>query len=574
MGSTLEKLLNRLVVTIIRTPLYVLSIPVFYLSAWLVAVFFPPVCAWVAIQQARENKEPGHKIEFFVDFLFPSIAIPIVAIGLAAPLRAILLAVLSFFPEGIGGFNSLHDILYEPFIPVFGDLFPYWLDVYWGILGLLTILLIALYDSMRRNHLVRQIEILPTAKVRSVAIGLAELKGKAVPLKGKSAQAPIMRAWTESTEDGETTKTHIDPFYLDDGTGRILVDPRGVSIKAEGELFDIGLHQAILKQFTQIRGRPEMRLMPGNTVYLTGNVQINESRADDEGDEIVVKPRKPSWLSPNFYDLFFISNTSEEAALDGFRKSVKWGWGKVLIGMVLAGWLSIFALTNVMQFESSRLDSAPEYFRFVSTPTTLEREISVSKLGEHPTIYFVDLLNEGDSAKTDAIMTQFRLLHLESLALPILKDQAMDIDHPGFGIANKWLSRLGKSPQGHLGFEFFDDSYMNEAEAVVLRLLTQFQNNRLFVSYRAYVGEEREKERNYIRGREVVIELASKEIGTKNAATFDADIGLNTADGIEAFRFLYPGEYKLDVYLKTYYLSDIYDRGPRRRSRMKIRLEE
>ena len=51
------------------------------------------------------------------------------------------------------------------------------------------------------NRLTRQIEISPTAKIRSVAVGLAELNGKAVPLKVRSASAPNMRSRVESTHD-------------------------------------------------------------------------------------------------------------------------------------------------------------------------------------------------------------------------------------------------------------------------------------------------------------------------------------------------------------------------------------
>ncbi len=112
-----------------------------------------------------------------------------------------------------------------------------------------------------------------------MAIRLAELKGKAVPLKGKPADEPIMRVWLESTGDGYSTRDKVDPFYLDDGTGRILVDPSGASINAEGGTFGIALHQAILKQFTQRKSFPESRLMPGDTVHLVGSVQVNRNRA-------------------------------------------------------------------------------------------------------------------------------------------------------------------------------------------------------------------------------------------------------------------------------------------------------
>jgi len=82
-------------------------------------------------------------------------------------------------------------------------------------------------------------------------------------------------AGAESTGDGYTMRDKKDLFYLDDGTGRILVDPSGATINAERGTFGIALHLAILKQFTKKKSFPESRLMPGDTVHLVGSVQVN-----------------------------------------------------------------------------------------------------------------------------------------------------------------------------------------------------------------------------------------------------------------------------------------------------------
>jgi hypothetical protein len=570
----LKKQLGNLAAITIVVPLGVVFLPLFYMMAWMLTLILPLVCVSVVVKEARGNGTLGFHSEFLANFLLAALVLPLAIMAFAAPLRALLLATLSFFPAQIAKFNDVHGFIYNAFIPIFGDLFPYWLDVYWGVLSLLTIFLIALCDSIRRNRLVRQIEVLPTAKIRSVAVGLAELKGKAVPLPGRSKSAPIIRSWLESTDGGVTARTHVDPFYLDDGTGRILVDPSGASIKSEREFFAINLHQAILRPFPRETGFPEERLMPGDTVYLVGSVQINRHRAEGNNDEIVVKPCKSSWLSMQFYDLFFLSNISEEALLDGMRKSIRRGWRNVLIGMAFGAWLAAFALTNIMQLEASRIDSAPEYLRLISAPTTLEREIEVWKLGEHPTLYFVDMLKEGDHKKTDAIMKQFRKLRLESLALPILREQAVNIDHRGFGIANYWLARMNELAPGVLGFEFYSDRYIRDTEAVVLRMLTRYYDNRLFISYRAHVGKKRKKKGDSIRSRKVVIDIINNESSKKHTASFDAEFGANDADDIEAFQYLPPGEYELDVYLETAYRSGFYNRGSRRGSPTDILLEE
>ncbi|TFH51348.1 MAG: hypothetical protein E4H01_00625 [Lysobacterales bacterium] len=570
----MKKILGTLAATLIAVPLGAVLLPLFYMMAWLLVLVLPVAIICAVIQEAKGNGTLGLRKEFVGNILFALLVVPLAIMAFAAPLRVLLLAPLSFFPEQIAKFNEMHGFIYEPFIPLFGDLFPYWFDMYWGVLSLLTMFLIALCDSIRRNRLTRQVEVLPTSRIRSVAVGLAELKGKAVPLDGRSRNDPIMRSWIESIDDGMTARPSIERFYLDDGSGRILVDATGVSIQSERNFFGINLHQAILKPFAMKTGLPAERLMPGDSVVLIGNVQINRDRAGFQKDEVVVKPRKSTWHSMEFYDLFFISNISEEALLGGLRKSVKRGWRNVLLGMAFGGWLAAFALTNIMQLESSRIDAAPDYLRLVSAPTTLEREISVGELGEHPTLYFVDMLKEGDHKKTEAIMRQFRALRLESLALPILKEQAMNIDDSGFGIANHWLTRLGRSLPRQSGFEFFSSHYINDSEAVVLRLSTKYFDNRLFVSYRTHVGKNRKIDGDYIRSRKVVIDLTDKKSGEKYTASFDAAFGANNADDVEASEYLSPGAYELDVYLATNYRSGLYSDGSRRKSPTDILLEE
>jgi len=574
MAQTLKKFLGKLAAIVVLVPMGIAFLPLIYGMAWMLVLCLPPICAIAIIHDAKENNQLDDYKNIFGKLFLAVVVLPVAIVAFTAPLRAVMLAALSFYPKAMALFDEFHALIYDLFTPVFGKLFPYWLDFYWGILSLATIFLIAFFDSIRRSRLTRQIEVLPTAKIRSVAIGLAELKGKAVPMKGQSKDAPIMRSWVASTENGVTSKNRSDPFYLDDGTARMLIDPTGVSINAETDMFGIALHQAILRSFKMKGGSWESRLMPGDTVYVVGNVQINQDKASYENDEVIVKPRKSSLLSLNFYDLFFISTISEEALLEGFRKSVKRGWRNVLIGMICGAWLSLFALTNIIQLESFNVDAAPEYYRLIATPTTLEREIGVSDLGTHSTEYFTDLLKKGDAAATDAIMGKFQELRLTSLAIPTLKVQAVDIDHPGFGIANIWLSKLKALPEGMWGIEFVDHRLIHESEAVVPRLLTRFHDNRLYVYYRAYVGETVAVENHPIRKRQVVIELVNKDSGKKFMKSFDADVGFNKVDNEEAFEFLYPGTYKLDVRVERHYRSGAYTHGSRKISRGEFKLKE
>ena len=570
----LKTLYEYLAGLIFLVPLAIFVTPLLYGMAWLLAAALPLAFVVATLDDSWHSKEPLFTRELLAKFCLAVFVAPFAILALAAPLRAVMLATLSFFPEWMAKFEEIHEYLYKLLVPVFGHLAPYWLDIYWGFLGMGTIFLIALGDSIRRNKLNRQIEILPTSTVRAVAIGLAELKGKAVPLAGKSSGKPIMRRWRESTSDGSRWCDHVEPFFLDDGTGRILVDPTGVFIQGSKNFFSVGMHQAILEEMDERDVFSESRLMPGDTVYLVGNVQINDDSKNASNGEIVVKPKKFSWFSMNFYDLFFISNISEEALLESFRKGVNRGWRNIIVVMMFGAWLSIFALTNLLQIQSNDIEAAPEYLRFVSTPTTLEREFRVPGVGRNSTLEFLKILGEGDADKTAAIMDKFHELKLTRLALPLLTRQAMNIDHPGFGIANYWLGKLDARPAKLWGVEFFNETNMYSNNHYVTRLMTRYDDNRLYVTYRAVVLDKPPSKRLVFAGRHVVIELVDKETGQKYQAEFKAEIGANDADDIEAFEYLRPGDYEIAAFVQTSYRSGAQYQGFMTRKPFDIRLRD
>jgi hypothetical protein len=555
-------------------PVIAVLVPLFYGLLCMLAFALPLAFLLSTIEDVRDGTVSIRSEEVLTKFFLASIVVPIGFIAVAAPLRALLMAMLSFFPEWMGKFNAMHSYVYDWFSPFFGDLSAYWVDVSWGLLGAGTIFLIALADSIRRNRLTRQIEVLPTSKVRSVAIGLVELKGKAVSLKNKGSKAPIIREWRESTGDGASLRRTMSPFLLDDGTGRILVDPADIFIKTEKMYFSVGLHQAILREFHTEKGLTETRLMPGDQVYVVGNVQSNKDPKLSRYGDIVVKPKKSSLLSMNFYDLFFLSNVSEEALLDGFRKSVQRGWQIIILIIALGAWLSVFSFTNILQIQASRIDAAPDYLRAVTTPTTLEREIKVVGVGREPTIRFVEMLEEGDYEKSAAIMAKFEELELTAIALPILKEQARNIDHPGFGVANAWISKLGKQSRDEWGIEFLDRGSRHPNQSRVLRLRTRYKDNRLFVSYRAFISEKMVTRLHVIQRRDVIIKLVNIETGKSYETELATQPGVNAVNDVQAFEFLYPGLYELEAYVKTSFQGGPFILGSRNRKPVKIRLEE
>ncbi len=115
---------------------------------------------------------------------------------------------------------------------------PYLLfDVSWALLGLGSISVMHGWKKMRRGWMMTN---LATSKVRSVAMGLAELKGKA-KCAGEGMVSPvraIKSVWDrveviKQTTDSEGNRQEKRlfqrerrvPFYLEDDTGRIMIMP-------------------------------------------------------------------------------------------------------------------------------------------------------------------------------------------------------------------------------------------------------------------------------------------------------------------------------------------------------------
>jgi len=122
----------------------------------------------------------------------------------------------------------------------------------------------ALWGSLTACRRKRLIDNLPTSKVHGVFIGLVELKGTAQceqPLESYLAGAPcvyysytIEESWTRTrevevsdgrggtrmetrTESGWTTvdsRTEMTPFFVQDETGSLLVQPQGAQVEALG----------------------------------------------------------------------------------------------------------------------------------------------------------------------------------------------------------------------------------------------------------------------------------------------------------------------------------------------------
>jgi hypothetical protein len=115
----------------------------------------------------------------------------------------------------------------------------------WGILGIATgvFLFFRGFPFLKRKQLIQDI---PTSTVRGASLGAVEVSGRVVgpytliaPLS--ETDCFYYRAVVRGSSDEEKTPREeilYAPFFLDDGTGRVMVDPRGAETQLRATVDD------------------------------------------------------------------------------------------------------------------------------------------------------------------------------------------------------------------------------------------------------------------------------------------------------------------------------------------------
>lgn len=195
------------------------------------------------------------------------------------------------------------------------------------------------FAKFRRLQLIRNT---PTSRVRSLAMGAVELYGEVVerddvlksPFSGEDCvmYKYKIEEYRRSGDDYDWVTVDAGrsgvPFLLDDGTGRVIVDPEGISLNIpRDELYSMDDHDEPPDLdgsvgFVSVgndRRYHEHYVTPGEMVYLYGEAM----RRDGE----VVVNKNPD--TP----MFMVSDSSEEELVEGTRNSVVLSTGG---GLVLA----------------------------------------------------------------------------------------------------------------------------------------------------------------------------------------------------------------------------------------------
>jgi hypothetical protein len=124
-----------------------------------------------------------------------------------------------------------------------------WLCVAAGATGFGANVVYLLVEVPWRLKQLRLVRALPRSKARSAAMGLAEFQGRA-------------RMVTYGPRERSSQEMELQPFRLEDETGWILVDPRGVAVRPWG-VHGLALHV----------NEVAPRVREGDPVYVIGSVQ-------------------------------------------------------------------------------------------------------------------------------------------------------------------------------------------------------------------------------------------------------------------------------------------------------------
>jgi hypothetical protein len=170
----------------------------------------------------------------------------------------------------------------------------------------------------------------PTSKIRSASIGLVEMSGLAVgphtlvaPITGAACFYYRTVAW-QLKKSGKNEKWEIVaeecmhlPFYLDDNTGRVLVDPQGAEMdihrdfheEFSGSLFSSGFEApanvfAFLGRYGVSSDRKtkvdEYCIKPKNALFVLGTLATSSvSRAEPETEQTASPVRQMEMASVN-----------------------------------------------------------------------------------------------------------------------------------------------------------------------------------------------------------------------------------------------------------------------------------
>lgn len=227
------------------------------------------------------------------------------------------------------------------------------------------------YEGFKYLKQKRLIENTPASKIRSLAMGLVEVAGEAVPAKGKTFKSPFSGndcVWCRHTveefrREGKHSKwveveagTDSAEFFVQDDTGEVLVDPHGAEIEipidfeassgwgkeppemVKSFLAKKQMSYAGLLMNKTMRYR-EYFIAPHDKIYVMGTAGDNPFVAEGSATE----GHKDIMIQKGKGNIYYISDRPEKEIL----KSLGW---KSIAGVLGGGALTLAGLAMLLYF--------------------------------------------------------------------------------------------------------------------------------------------------------------------------------------------------------------------------------
>lgn len=203
----------------------------------------------------------------------------------------------------------------------------------------------------------REIENIPTSRIRSAAIGLCELNGKARAIRPMTTPFSLMPCVyyefrVVSREDAGGGRTQVTtgssgevPFLLEDETGSVEVDPRGAIVQVSSrQTFHRPPFAESMVTSGAIVSVEETYIPEGHPIYVLGELRQIVPDPAHESEEFAAGDGRSDRLvigRPESRDLFCISERSEAKTIAAFgRRSLAClalGIALILIALLLGG---------------------------------------------------------------------------------------------------------------------------------------------------------------------------------------------------------------------------------------------
>ena len=237
-----------------------------------------------------------------------------------------------------------------------------------GITCIGTAMMVFGASSWRKKTL---IENIPTSKIRSLAMGLVEIHGNVKPFNNQTLKSPFSNKdcvlYEYKIEEYRTSDKHSHwvtrrrgiesvPFYLQDNTGQVLVDPKGAQIDIPRQvqlesgfgrdppkqvLRYLEVEQISYENLFGINKRmrfTESFVIPNQSLYIMGtaddNPYVKEGTGQKNEEDIMIQKGKNE-------KFFYISDKQEHKVIESLKI-------KTMLGIAIGGICIVFGIMTLV----------------------------------------------------------------------------------------------------------------------------------------------------------------------------------------------------------------------------------